>query len=175
MAQIDRIDYSFCPNHRETMMALARVNLGSQEWRVITALLLQTDGYVREEDEISNSFWQTITLISRQNISPVLTRLIEQGMVNQEVREGKAYYRLKHPNDWPLEVFGPQQISKRALAQARAFLAKTRARDRPQFAWLRRLLDTYGGEKRLQPKTVSRPKASSIRDGFPEQRGNERG
>ena len=168
--QLDKIDYSFCPNHRETMMALARVNLGSQEWRVITALLLQTDGYVREEDEISNSFWQTITLISRQNISPVLTRLIEQGMVNQEVREGKAYYRLKHPNDWPLEVFGPQQISKRALAQARAFLTKTKARDRPQFVWLRRLLDTYGNEKRLQPQTVSRPKASSTTDGFSEQK-----
>ena len=173
--QLDKIDYSFCPNHRETMMALARVNLSGQEWRVVTALLLQTDGYVREEDEISNSFWRTITLISRQNISPVLTRLIEQGMVNQEVREGKAYYRLKHPNDWPLEVFGPQQISKRALAQSRAFLVKTKAKERPQFAWLKRLLDTYGSEKRIQSETVSDRKAYPIRDGFPEQRGNERG
>ena len=168
MAQIDKIDYSFCPNHRETMMALARVNLSGQEWRMVTALLNQTDGYVREEDEISTSFWQTITLISRQNVGKVLTSLIEQGVINKEVREEKAYYRLKHPNDWPLEVFGPQQISKRALAQSRAFLVKTKAKERPQFAWLKRLLDTYGSEKRIQSETVSGRKAYPIRDGFPE-------
>ncbi|KKK71136.1 hypothetical protein LCGC14_2916960, partial [marine sediment metagenome] len=153
--QLDKIDYSFCPNHRETMMALARVNLSGQEWRMVTALLNQTDGYVREEDEISTSFWQTITLISRQNVGKVLTSLIEQGVINKEVREEKAYYRLKHPNDWPLEVFGPQQISKRALAQSRAFLVKTKAKERPQFVWLKRLLDTYGSEKRIQSETVS--------------------
>ncbi|KKM11175.1 hypothetical protein LCGC14_1721220, partial [marine sediment metagenome] len=48
MVHIDKIDYSFCPNHRETMMALARVKLSGQEWRMVTALLNQTDGYVRE-------------------------------------------------------------------------------------------------------------------------------
>ncbi|KKL80980.1 hypothetical protein LCGC14_1999390, partial [marine sediment metagenome] len=41
---------------------------------------------------------------------------------------------------------------------------------RPQFAWLKRLLDTYGSEKRIQSETVSGRKAYPIRDGFPEQR-----
>jgi len=58
----EKIQYSFVPNHRETMMALARARLRSQEFRLVVALLNQTDGYLRDQDEISSTFWQAITL-----------------------------------------------------------------------------------------------------------------
>jgi truncated hemoglobin YjbI len=62
---VEKIQYSFVPNHRETMMALARARLTSQEFRLVVALLNQTEGYLRERDEISSTFWQAITLMSR--------------------------------------------------------------------------------------------------------------
>jgi hypothetical protein len=57
------------------MMALARARLSSQEFRLVVALLNQTDGYLRDSDEISSTFWQAITLMPRASINHTLIRI----------------------------------------------------------------------------------------------------
>ena len=146
----ESIQYSFTPNHRHTMQALARCRLSSQESRIIMALLNQTDGYLRPKDAIKTSFWQAITLMSRQSVHQTLEGLVRRGIVNREMQDGRVFYSLKHPNDWPRDIFAPQCLSRRALREARQLLAKEKLPK--DFAWLSKLLEEC--EKRLQPTTV---------------------
>jgi hypothetical protein len=78
---VEKIQYSFVPNHRETMLALARARLTSQEFRLVVALLNQTEGYLRERDEISSTFWQAITLMSRASIKHTLIRILPEALI----------------------------------------------------------------------------------------------
>lgn len=158
---VENIQYSFIPNRRETMLALARAKFTSQEWRVIIALLNQTDGYRREHDEISSRFWQAITFMSREVIARTLNGLLERGIMGKENKEGAIFYRLNHPNDWPLEAFAPQHLSGKALKQAQELYHKEK--EKGKFLWLKRLLGSY----RDQPVTLLDSDSSS--DSFPEE------
>jgi len=88
---------------------MARAKLSSQESRVVIALMNQTNGYLREEDEILPSFWQVITLMSVESIHHTLSRLIKQGIVVTGKEERARYYHVAHPNEWSKSVFAPNR------------------------------------------------------------------
>ncbi|HUV52908.1 MAG TPA: hypothetical protein VMW64_07520 [Dehalococcoidia bacterium] len=148
----ESIHYSFMPNHRETMLALARARFTNQEYRVIIALMNQTDGYVRKEDTISTSFWQSITLMRTESLLHTIKGLVAHGVVAVETRDKKPFYRMNHPNEWPPDVFAPQLVTARALKEAEQLLKKEKE---PQhFLWLNRLIESA--------KTLSNQTAKSV-------------
>jgi|GEM_PF-3636098 len=131
---VERIQYSFVPNHRDTMQALARAKFNNCEFRIIVALMNQTDGYLREEDELSTGFWQSITLMGRQSVSSALSSLLSLSVI---CRNGRAY-RLNHPNQWDPGLFQPQRLSRRSISYARTLLE--REKDKQGYSWLVRAL-----------------------------------
>jgi len=166
---VEKIQYSFVPNHRETMMALARAKLTNQEFRLVIALLNQTNGYLRDKDEISSTFWQAITLMSRASINHTLGRLLERKVVVKEAVEDKTFYRINHPNHWAPEVFSSQSVCHRSVQLAESLLS--RERNRGNFLWLKRLLKAcpngHGhcqAQERVPPDTLSRSVPNQTRN-----------
>lgn len=156
----ERIQYSFVPNHRETMQALALAKFSNQEFRVIIALLNQTDGYLREEDELSSSFWQALTFMGRQSIHATLGRLVSLGIITKNGRK----YKVNHPNAWAPEVFKPQRITQRSLTMAQSLL--TRERHPHHYRWLANLLKPSLTSDGLKvARGSSKAKASLTSDG----------
>ena len=148
---IENINYSFVPNHRETMRALAMANLTTDEFSVVIALLNQTNGYLREEDEISSTFWQSLTFMRRTSVHRVLKRLIAKNIIS---RNGNRY-KANHPNQWAPDVFRSPLVSRRAINTAEEALG--REREPGHYAWLQELLKASpggDGKKRLQAETV---------------------
>jgi hypothetical protein len=131
---VERIQYSFVPNHRDTMQALARAKFNNCEFRIIVALMNQTDGYLREEDELSTGFWQSITLMGRQSVTSALSSLLYLSVISRNDRA----YRLNHPNQWDPGVFQPQRLSRRSIRYAKALLE--REKDKHGYSWLARTL-----------------------------------
>ena len=131
---VERIQYSFVPNHRDTMQALARAKFNNCEFRIIVALMNQTDGYLREEDELSTGFWQSITLMGRQSVSSALASLLSLCVIARNERT----YRLNHPNEWDPVVFQPQRLPHRSIRCAKTLLA--REKDKQGYFWLARAL-----------------------------------
>jgi len=130
----ENIHYSFVPNHRETMQALARADLTGHEYRVVIALMNQTNGYLREEDAITGTFWQALTFLRRQSVHKALRRLIDKGIIAKS--DGR--YRVKPPNEWHENAFGQPEACKRATHLAAEFIEKEKE---PQhYRWLKNLL-----------------------------------
>ncbi|MFW6125504.1 MAG: replication protein [Chloroflexota bacterium] len=100
---VEKIQYSFVPNHRDTMEALAHSQFTNQEFRVIISLLNQTDGYLREEDEVSLSFWSRLTGMSKQNLCHTVKRLANLSVIS---RNGKCY-RVNRPSEWQPQTLKP--------------------------------------------------------------------
>ncbi len=147
---VEKIRYSFVPNHRETMMALVRARLTSQEFRLIVALLNQTDGYLRDRDEISSTFWQAITLMSRASINHTLKQLMQRRVVATELLEGKTFYQINHPNHWAPEVFSAQCVCRRSIQLAEGPLS--REKNGGNFHWLKRLLKACDKDAQAQKR-----------------------
>lgn len=98
------IQYSFVPNHTATMEALARSKLSGREFRVVLFIMRQTNGYLREEDQISPPFFERKTGISRTNVPHVLARLQKLRIVS--ITPGKPpTYSVNPPQRWKSEVF----------------------------------------------------------------------
>lgn len=147
----ESIHYSFIPNHRETMLALARARFNNQEYRAIIALMNQTDGYLRDEDDISISFWQSITLMSTESLLHTIKRLIARGVISEETKDKKRFYRLNHPNQWPPETFAPQMVTTKALREAQHLLQNEKQPD--HFLWLKRIIESAKALAILTPKS----------------------
>jgi phage replication O-like protein O len=157
---VEKIQYSFVPNHRETMMALARARLSSQEFRLVVALLNQTDGYLRDQDEISSTFWQAITLMSRASINHTLKRLTVRRVVAAELLEGKTFYRVNHPNHWAPEVFSAQCVCRRSIQLAQGLLS--REKNGGNYHWLKRLLKACSKDVQAQKRVPSDTLSSTV-------------
>ena len=166
----ESIQFSFYPNHRETMEALARARFTNQEYRVVIALLNETDGRVRDERELTSSSWQALTLLSRQHVHETLGRLIPLNVI---ACDGQRY-RVNHPNDWDPKLFQPQRLARRAVVSLRSFLHAEK--EKHNFRWLStivRSVPNHGrpprpegvrqqGRKRPQPRTVSSPTTDAL-------------
>jgi phage replication O-like protein O len=156
----ESIQYTFVPNRRETMQALAMANFTNQEFRIIIALMNQTNGYLREEDTIASTFWQALTFMSRPSVFKTLRRLIEKGVI----AKSDGAYRLRSPNEWPPSVFGSPRACRRAIGAASDLLAREKQPE--QYRWLRDLLkplltgNATRGENRSPQATQRFPQAT---------------
>ena len=101
---ISYIPYSFCPNHTSTIEALARSKLSGREFRIVLLILRQTDGYLRNEDQLSPTFISAKTGISKLNISHATARLKELGIII--ITPGKIKtYSVNPPHLWSEKAF----------------------------------------------------------------------
>ena len=146
----ENIQYSFNANHRETMEALARAKFTNQEFRVVIAVLNETDGRLAQATELTPISWQALTLLSRQNVHGTLQHLVSLNVIASE----GPRYRANHPNEWDPKVFRPQQVAKKAIeALHRTFRTE---KEKHNFQWLFRLLKSVSNHRRpTGPKSVS--------------------
>jgi len=139
----ENIHYSFVPNHRETMEALARAKFTCQEFRMVLALLNRTDGRLEEEAELTSASWQALTLLSRQHVHSTLQGLLSLKVIGAEGRR----YRVNHPNGWDPKVFRPQRLAGRAIETLRTTLQAEK--EKHNFRWLSALLTSVPSHRRL--------------------------
>jgi len=102
------IGYSFVPNHRETMLALAQAKLSGREFRVVIAILNQTNGYLREEDQISPEYFSKITGIGKDNLPHVLKKLRQRNIIGQDQHR----FKVLPPSQWLVKIDEPKGSSK---------------------------------------------------------------
>lgn len=119
----EKITYSFVANHRETMEALAKSRLSGREFRLVILILNQTDGYLREEDQLKPAFIAERTGIPRSHIPHVLKRLRQWKIVWNEGRT----YGLNPPSTWDKQVLtknGEKPKTAKTLAENGETLAE---------------------------------------------------
>lgn len=101
---IDSIQYSFVPNHTATMEALAMSSLSGRDFRIVLLILRQTNGYLREEDQISPAFFARRTGLSKSNLSHAIKRLTHLQVIS--VKPGRPpTYSVNPPQRWKPEAF----------------------------------------------------------------------
>ena len=106
---IDGIPYSFCPNHTATIEALATARLSGREFRVVLFIMRQTNGYLREEDQISLRFFRERTGITKSNLCHVLARLSDLNIV--AIGPGKPpAYSVNPPEKWKSEALSARFV-----------------------------------------------------------------
>ncbi len=105
---VERIQYSFVPNHRDTMEALAHARFSNQEYRLVISLLNQTNGYLREEDKLSLSFLSQLTGMSHQHLCHTINRLVDKNVISKN----GDFYRVNRPAQWSPETL--KALPKRA-------------------------------------------------------------
>ena len=110
---VPSINYSFVPNHQETMQALAKTPLTGRQLRLIILIMNQTDGYLREEDHLGPKFLEERTGIAEENCYHVLAGLKARGIVASP-RPG--IFKVTPPRLWRL-------TGKQALTRKRATVA----------------------------------------------------
>lgn len=98
------IQYSFVPNHTATIEALCRSKLSGRDFRVVLFIMRQTDGYLRNEDQISPGFFEQRTGISKSNISHVLARLIKFKIIVM-IGGHPPIYSVTPPDQWDKSLF----------------------------------------------------------------------
>ena len=101
---VSYIPYSFVPNHTATIEALALSRLSARELRTVLFIMRQTDGYLRNEDQIAPAFFARNTAIGKDHIPQVLARLRKLNIIN--VTPGKPpTYSVNPPNKWSKSAF----------------------------------------------------------------------
>ena len=98
---LESINYTFVPNHQETMEALARARLSAREFKIVILILNQTDGYLRQEDTIRPDFFQERTGIPKNHLSHALARLRAWNVISQQ----KHAFKVAPPQQWAPETF----------------------------------------------------------------------
>lgn len=101
---IDCIGYSFVPNHTATMDALARAKLSGREFRIVLFIMRQTNGYLREEDQISPGYFESKTGIDKAHLSNVLGRLKKLNIISV-ASANPPFYSVNPPQRWDPAVF----------------------------------------------------------------------
>ncbi len=94
---IQSINYSFVPNHQETMEALARTALTGRQIRLIILIMNQTDGYLREEDHLGPKFLVEKTGITKEHCYHVLADLKAMNIV---ASPGPGIFKVNPPKLW---------------------------------------------------------------------------
>jgi phage replication O-like protein O len=94
---VEHIAYSFVPNHRATMEALAQARLSGREYSMMLVILNQTDGYLREEDQLSPSFLADRTCIPKPHIANVRQLLLDKGIITFRKEGRKEFYAPLRP------------------------------------------------------------------------------
>ncbi len=90
-------EYSLVPHHREIMEALARANLTTHEFRVVFAVLYETNLKLNVDCELnSKAYWQACTLLSRKSLNATIRRLVSRNIM---VAKGRRYW-VTRPNEW---------------------------------------------------------------------------
>ena len=102
---IECIPYSFVPNHTATIEALTRTRLSGREFRIVLFIMRQTDGYLREEDQISPDFFARKTGIDKRNLAHALKRLIHSSIVRRVDNTTPPTYAVNPPNQWHKSIF----------------------------------------------------------------------
>ena len=102
---IECIPYSFVPNHTATIEALMRTRLSGREFRIVLFIMRQTDGYLREEDQISPDFFARKTGIDKRNLVHALKRLIHSGIVRRVDNTNPPTYAVNPPTQWHKSIF----------------------------------------------------------------------
>jgi len=101
---ISYIPYSFCPNHTATIEALARAKFSGRDFRIILLIMRQTDGYLREEDQISPDYFARKTGLSKSNLSHAIRRLAKLHVIT--ITPGKPpTYSVNPPTQWKPGAF----------------------------------------------------------------------
>ncbi|MDY6916857.1 MAG: replication protein [Chloroflexota bacterium] len=98
---VESINYSFVPNHRETMEALCQSALSGSEFRAVILILNQTNGYLREEDNIRPQFFEERACLAQDNLRRTLGRLRERNIIS---KQGETY-RVLPPSEWSRSAF----------------------------------------------------------------------
>ena len=93
---LESINYSFVPNHRDTMEALARSRLSGREFRCVIFILNQTDGYLRPQDTIRPAFFEARAAIHKAHLGNVLSRLKAWNIVSKT----NTTYKVNPPSQW---------------------------------------------------------------------------
>ena len=102
---VDSINYSFVPNHTVTMEALSIARLSGREFRIVLFIMRQTNGYLREEDQISPDYFARKTGIDKPNLSHSLARLIKLNIVRRAAGTSPPTYSVTHPSYWDRSIF----------------------------------------------------------------------
>lgn len=102
---IECIPYSFVPNHTATIEALTMTRLSGREFRIVLFIMRQTDGYLREEDQISPDFFARKTGIDKRNLAHALRRLIHSGIVRRVDNTSPPTYTVNPPSQWHKSIF----------------------------------------------------------------------
>lgn len=101
---ISYIPYSFIPNHTAIIEALARSRLSGREFRIILFIMRQTDGYLREQDQISSAFFHTNTGIDKSNLPHTLKKLANLKILT--IFPGRPpSYQVNPPAQWHPSIF----------------------------------------------------------------------
>ena len=101
---IEAIPYSFIPNHTLTIEALSHSLLSGRELRIILFIMRQTDGYLREEDQISSAYFHARTGMDKSNLSHTLKRLQKLNILI--ISPGRPpTYRVNSPDAWDHSIF----------------------------------------------------------------------
>ena len=78
--------------------------LSGREFRVVIAIMNETDGRLREENAISPAYWEKVTGVDSSNIRRLLASLKGLGIVTSR-REGRqVLYRVQPPSLWDKSV-----------------------------------------------------------------------
>ena len=100
---ISYIPYSFVPNHTATIEALARSKLSGRQFRMVLFIMRQTDGYLRNEDRISPTFFARNTGISKGNVPRILASLKKLKIIT--ILPGRPpTYSVNPPGHWDRSV-----------------------------------------------------------------------
>jgi len=101
---VSYIPYSFVPNHTATIEALALSKLSARELRTVLFIMRQTDGYLRNEDQIAPDYFAHKTAIGKDHISHILARLRKLNIIN--VVPGRPpTYSVNPPCQWKKQAF----------------------------------------------------------------------
>ena len=101
---ISYIPYSFVPNHTPTIEALACSRLSGREFRIVLFIMRQTDGSLRDEDQISPSFFARKTAIPKSHISHALARLKKLKIISVSPGHPPTY-SVNPPSRWDKASF----------------------------------------------------------------------
>ena len=170
---LESINYSFVPNHQDTMEALARAPLNGLDFRLILLVLRQTDGYLRESDQIGPKFLEEKTGLLNEECYRVFKRLKGWSIISSPQ---PGVYKVNPPAMWqlptqhpkarpqnppkrssPAEVSGAAEVSGLVPQKLAVTPAEVSEIDTPKDNILKTTLETTGADAPQKTKGKKKP------------------
>lgn len=101
---VSYIPYSFVPNHTATIEALACSKLSGRQIRTVLFIMRQTDGYLRNEDQISPAYFAKKTGINKDHTPHVLSSLRKLNIITTTPGRPPTY-SVNPPDHWKPAAF----------------------------------------------------------------------